>query len=443
MAMKILYRYILKEHIGPFLFAFLTILFVFTLQFITRFFSRFVGKGLDLFVVVELIALQIAWMVVLAVPMAVLIATLVAFGNLTNSSEMTVMRASGLSLYRLIVPVLLAGAFLGVLLERFNNSVLPEANYHAKMLLRDITRAKPSFGLTENAFSGLVDGYSILVRETGEDGDMLKGITIYETKEDDDKTVITAQKGNVAFTSDYHYLILTLLDGEMHELRGGEKQEYRIMTFDRHRYVFASTGYGFERTDSDEIRRGDRELSAGQLYAMGIQFRERMIEAAKHIGNTVEQEKKTINIVSASVGSQSVSGKGFSDERKAAALQHVEKMLARIDREIDHLDRSKDMYNKYMVEFHKKYALSFACVVFVLVGAPLGVLAKRGGLGLGAGLSLLLFLLYWSLLIMGEELSDRGLLDPGISMWLANIVMLLIGAIAMFRVSGFAIGSGR
>ena len=441
--MKILYRYILKEHVGPFFFAFFTILFVFTLQFVTRFFDRFVGKGLEFFVVVELIVLQIAWMVVLAAPMAVLIATLVVFGNLTNSSEITVMRAGGLSLYRLIVPVLLAGVFLTVLMERFNNIVLPEANYQAKQLLRDITRAKPSFGLTENAFSGLVDGYSILVRETGDDAETLKGITIYETKEDDDKTVITAERGSIAFTSDYHYLILTLFDGQMHELREEDSEEYRITTFDKHRYVFSSTGYGFERTDGNEIRRGDRELSAKQLYAVGLQFRERSNDAKKHISDAVSREQETINKQRDSVEPAIASVTGYTVEKKAQALQQVEKMLERIDREIDHMERSRDMYNKYMVEFHKKYALSFACTIFVLVGVPLGVLAKRGGFGVGAGLSLLFFVSYWSLLIMGEELSDRSLLEPGIAMWIANAVMLLIGTIALIRVSGLAIGSGR
>ena len=434
--MKILYRYILKEHIGPFLFAFLTILFVFTLQFVTRFFDRFVGKGLEFFVVAELIALQIAWMVVLAVPMAVLIATLVAFGNLTNNSEMTVMRAGGLSLYQLIVPVLLAGALLAGLMERFNNIVLPEANYQAKLLLRDITRAKPSFGLTENAFSGLVEGYSILVRETGKNADTLKGITIYETKEDDEKTVITAESGNIEFTSDYHYLILTLYNGEMHELHGGDKEEYRIMTFDKHRFVFSSTGYGFERTDGSEVRRGDRELSAKRLYSMGMQFKKRANDAVAQIGQNLAREQEAINALKNVVRTQHVTSEQVTQKRNAETVEQVEKILARIDREIEHMDRSRKMYNKYMVEFHKKYALSFACIVFVLVGAPLGVLAKRGGFGIGAGLSLVFFILYWSLLIAGEKLSDRGLLDPGISMWLANIVMLLVGLIAMFRVSG-------
>lgn len=441
--MKILYRYILKEHIGPFLFAFLTILFVFILQFVTRFFDRFVGKGLEFFVVAELIALQIAWMVVLAVPMAVLIATLVAFGNLTNNSEMTVMRAGGLSLYRLIVPVLFAGALLAGLMERFNNIVLPEANYQAKLLLKDITRAKPSFGLTENAFSGLVDGYSILVRETGKNADTLKGITIYETKEDDEKTVITAESGNIEFTSDYHYLILTLYNGEMHELHGGDKEEYRIMTFDKHLFVFSSTGYGFERTDGSEVRRGDRELSAKRLYSMGMQFKKRANDAVAQIGQNLAREQETINALRNVVRTQHVTGEQVTQKRNAETVEQVEKMLARIDREIEHMDRSREMYNKYMVEFHKKYALSFACIVFVLVGAPLGVLAKRGGFGVGAGLSLVFFILYWSLLIVGEKLSDRGLLDPGISMWLANIVMLLIGLIALFHVSGIVFGSGR
>lgn len=440
--MKILDRYILKEHIGPFLFAFLTILFVFTLQFVTRFFDRFVGKGLGFVVVVELIALQIAWMVVLAAPMAVLVATLIAFGNLANSSEMTVMRAGGLSLYRLIMPVLLAGTVLAFLLERFNNIVLPEANYHAKLLLRDITRAKPSFGLTENAFSGLVEGYSILVRETGKDASTLKGVTIYERKRGDEKTVITAETGSIEFTPDYHYLILTLFNGEMHELRGGDNEEYRVITFDKHRFVFSSTGYGFERTDGSEMRRGDRELSAKQLYSMGMKFRKRMNDSLLHIGERLKREQEAINSFHQTV-SENAAGVRYTPQRKARALEQVEKMLVRTDRKIDQIEDSRKMYNKYMVEFHKKYALSFACVVFVLVGAPLGVLAKRGGFGVGAGLSLLFFVLYWSLLMFGEKMSDRGLLDPGVSMWLANFVMLLMGLFALFRVSGGIFGSGR
>jgi len=441
--MKILYRYILKEHIGPFLFSFITILFILTLQFVTRFFDRFAGKDLGFIVIAELISLQVAWMVVLALPMAVLVATLIAFGNLANSSEMTVMRAGGVSLYRLVFPVLVAAALLTGILERFNNIVLPEANYQAKVLLRDITRAKPTFGLTENAFSGLVDGYSILVREEGSDPNTLEGITIYERGSNEDKAVITAESGHIAFTADYHYLILTLFNGQMHKMQGQGKEEYRVMTFEKHRFVFSSTGYGFERTEGNEIRRGDRELSAEQLFGMGMKFRKRMLDAAVLLDKSIEREQKAINARSVQPENRGAESDRYAGINKAEAEKRVDKMLVAVDREIEHIEQSQGMYNKYMVEFHKKYALSFACIVFVLVGAPLGVLAKRGGFGIGAGLSLLFFILYWALLIMGEKLSDRGLLDPGISMWLANAVMLLIGFIAMIRVSGIVTGSGR
>ena len=429
--MKILYRYILREHAGPFLFAFTTVLFVFTLQFLTIFIDRFVGKGLDLFVMLELIALQIAWMLVLAVPMAVLVSTLIAFGNLTNRSEMVVMRAGGLSLERLILPVLLAGTVLAGLVERFNNVVLPEANYQAKLLLRDITKAKPSFGLQENAFSGLVEGYSILVRKTEWRSDRLEGITIYEGVQDDYKSVITAESGSIAFTPDYHYLIMTLHNGEMHELDKVSKEEYRVMSFEKQRFVFSSTGYGFERTSGSEIRRGDRELSATQLREMAMKFHRRMNDSRER-ADEIEARREALPDSFAE-----------KDGGEAERRGEEERLTKQYEQERDRIESNRKMYNRYMVEFHKKYALSFACIVFVLVGAPLGVLARRGGFGMGAGLSLLFFVLYWALLIFGEKISDRGLLDPGLSMWLANIVMTAIGLFALFRVSGGMFGSGR
>jgi len=178
--MKIIDRYILKAHVGSFLFAFVTIIFVLILQFFATFADRFMGKGIGFTAMVELILLQSAWMVGLAAPMAVLVSVVMAFGSLTTTSEMTVFRASGISLYRLMMPVLLAGLLLSLFVERFNNVVLPEANYYAKSLMVDIARSKPAFGLAENAFSTLVDGYSIFVRSTDEHSKELRGIVIYD-----------------------------------------------------------------------------------------------------------------------------------------------------------------------------------------------------------------------------------------------------------------------
>jgi len=138
--------------------------------------DRFIGRGIGFGALLELIALQSAWMVGLAAPMAVLIAVVMAFGALTTTSEMTVFRASGVSLYRLMIPILLAGLVLSFFVERFNNVVQPLANYHARSLMDDIVKAKPNFGITENVFSPLVDGYSILVRKSDERNGRHRGI---------------------------------------------------------------------------------------------------------------------------------------------------------------------------------------------------------------------------------------------------------------------------
>lgn len=442
--MKLLDRYILKAHAAPFLFAFLTIIFVFTLQFLTLFIDRFVGKGLDFPIVAELIVLQIAWMVVLAVPMAVLVATLITFGTFTNNSEMTVMRAGGLSVYRLIAPVLVAGAVIGLFVERFNNVVLPEANYKSKQLLRDITKAKPSFGLTENAFSTLIQGYSILVRDIDRKSGELQDVTIYEGTEEEHGSVVTASSGVISFSPDAHYLIMTLHDGEMHELLDNGRDEYRRMEFERHRFVFASTGFGFERTDGRDVRRGDRELSARQLLAMGREFREGIAGYASDAVADLRQQVDEMTRLVTPGGKVDVPVVGAIAEevRRDAALERIDVMLEKLDASLDRMHADQRMYNRYMVEFHKKYALSFACIVFVLVGAPLGILARRGGFGIGAGLSLAFFVLYWSLLMAGENLAENNILDPGIAMWMGNAVMLCIGVAALLKVTG-RVGGGH
>ncbi len=124
------------------------------------------------------------------------------------------------------------------------------------MLLRDITKAKPSFGLTENAFSTLIQSYSILVRNIERKSGELQDVTIYEGTEEEYGSVVTAKSGTISFSPDAHYLIMTLYDGEMHELLDNGREEYRRMEFERHRFVFASTGFGFERTDGRDVRRG-------------------------------------------------------------------------------------------------------------------------------------------------------------------------------------------
>ncbi|NTV02876.1 MAG: YjgP/YjgQ family permease [Chlorobiaceae bacterium] len=391
--MKIFDRYILKAHAGPLFFGFFTIMFVFIISFLTRFIDHLVGRGLDLWVMVEMILLESAWMVSLALPMSVLIATVMAYGNLTNSSEMTVMRSGGVSVYRLAMPVLLASLLLAAGDERFNNVLLPEANFRAKALMSDISRLKPGFAVSQGAFSDFIKGYSLMARKVDSSTGKLEGVLMYDRDRPNVRTVIMAGSGRIAFTPDYRYLVMTLEDGQIHELSLPAMDKYRRISFRKHRYVFEATGYGFERSDSNSGPRGGGELSASELLSMGRELKARA-DASQRTGSP-------------------------------------------------DMENFRQQYFETMIEYHKKFSLAVACVAFSLVGIPLGVMARRGGFGVGAGLSLLFFVLYWALMIGGEKIAKTGLLTPGVWVWLPDILLSSIGVTMLYRLNRSITGSTR
>lgn len=442
--MKIFDRYILKSLVGPFFFALLTIIFVLILQFFANFADRFIGKGIGFSAMVELIMLQSAWMVGLAAPMAVLIAVVMTFGSLTMTSEMTVFRASGVSLYRLMVPVLLAGAALSLVVERFNNVVVPRANYHAKALMVDIAKAKPTFGVTENAFSPLVDGYSILVRDSDERTGSIKEVIIYDGTRPDYRTVVTAEEGRIDFSRDGRYLVMNLRNGEIHEAQEPDYRIYRRMAFDRHRFVFESTGFGFSRSKENKTRKGGRELSAEELRKLAADFRRKVADAENDIALPLEALQKSIAL-SFSGQDTPMAGmpQGSNLRALAAVATYIDSELGLLEGELEEIETNTGLYNRYMAEYHKKYALSFACLAFVLVGVPLGILAKRGGFGIGAVLSLFFFVLYWVIMISGEKMAERGLIDPLLSIWMADVIIALIGIVLVVRLTGAVFSSSR
>jgi len=468
--MKILHRHILLAHIGPFFFGFFTVIFVFLLQFLTRTLDRFVGKGLELTVIIELILLQIAWMVVLAAPMGVLIACLMAFGKMTNDLEITAMRAGGISLGRLMYPVLIAGAILTVLVERFGNVVLPEANHQAKVLMMDISRKKPSFGLQENVFSNMIYGYSILARKTSETTSDIGGVTIYDYTRPQTETVITAETGKFEYSSDFRYLIMTLYNGEMHEIDKNTRKEYRRVEFQKHKVLLDASGFGFQRSDESTVSRGDRELSASTMLGICDSL-QAQIDARKQ--RIAQSSTTLLERILAGTPFQALDSLKFADSLsthtqpyptdtlfylssipKTSQIEMID-MATSLGRTVQNetsnslfsIRNDLEMQRKYMVEVHKKFSIPFACFCFVLVGVPLGVLAKRGGFGIGAGLSLAFFLMYWAFLISGEKLADRGIVSPSVAMWAGNAMLIVIGAGLFWAVSGtgfrWLTGGGR
>ncbi len=425
----IIWRHILYRHGTPFLFSAFVLIFIFLLQFIMQKMDQLAGKGLGAAVIAELIVMNLAWMVVLAVPMAVLVATLMAFGNLSSANEITAMRASGVSLYRMIAPVLISSVVLCYLLILFNNHVLPDTNHRAKILLTDIYRKKPTFSLVPGLFSQEIRGYSILVRRTFEQSNDLEGVTIFDYTNNAATTTVTAARGTISFSPDYQKLIMDLYDGEIHEINNRDLSRYRKIRFQKHRIAMDAEGFEFQRSQESAFSRGDRELSAQAMTAIVDSLRSLQNESRARIAQVIRQDLEGIfgGSKPPSVVPQPGADPTFAALTRTAVLKNV------IDGEYTRMEYYGRQIREYSVEIHKKYSIPFACVVFVLIGAPLGIIARRGTFGVAASLSLGFFLLYWACLIGGEKLADRALIQPWFGMWSANIIIGLLGLYLTFR----------
>ena len=424
-----LWKHILKAHFAPFLFSLVVLMFIFMLQFIMKFLDQLAGKGLSAAVIVEFVALNLAWMLVLAVPMSVLVSTLMAFGSLSSSNEITAIRASGVSLYRMMTPVVLVSVLLCLWLTRFNNDVLPDANHRAKALTTDIYRKKPTISLVPGLFSQDLAGYSILVRKTFEATNDMEGVTIFDYTRTDKTTTITARRGTISFSQDYRKLIMDLFDGEIHELTTTDFKMYRKIRFQKHRIAMNAEGFSFQRSQESTFSRGDRELSAQvmQLFVDSLQVLKR--EAEARIKSMIVQSATSVfDSTRLPATSQApLPEPGISAANRIASLTNM--VRPELER-IQYLDRQS---REYTVEIHKKYALPVACIVFVFIGAPLGIMARRGTFGTAASLSLGFFLMYWVCLIGGERLGDRGIIQPWLGMWLANIIIGSLGLYLTIR----------
>jgi lipopolysaccharide export system permease protein len=408
-------------------------MFIFLLQYVMKFIDQFVGKGLSGWVIAELMVLNLAWMVVLAVPMSVLVATLMAFGGMSSSNEITAMKASGMSLYRMIAPIVIMALLLTYGMIQFNNDVLPEANHLAKTLLIDIRQKKPTFNITPGLFNDDLNGYSILVRKTFEQSNDLEGVTIFDYTNPGLSVVITGEKGRVSFTPDYRSLIMDLQNGEIHQVQLAEKQNYRRMRYVKHRIVMNVEGFDFERSDEERYGRGDRELSAQAMMIYVDSIRRTNDNVCTQL-NTIAAEPLHPIVMSAAVP-RPVFSRLPQPTAISRALSKASSVLNIINSQMVYYKDNEDHIDSFLVEIHKKYSIPVACLVFVFIGAPLGIMARKGTFGVAATLSIGFFLLYWSCLIGGEKLAKRGLLSPWLGMWIANIILGVLGIYLTIRIA--------
>jgi lipopolysaccharide export system permease protein len=420
----ILTRYILRNHIVPFVFSLISLMGIFLLQFLMKFSDRLVGKGLDTWVIFKLIAFNLAWMVVLVVPMATLIATLMAYGNMSQNNEITILKSSGVSLFRMIIGPVIVSIILAYLLFLFNNEVLPDANHSARLLMEDISRQKPTLSLEPGVFSQEVNNYAILAREINQKTNTLENVVIYDYSDPTKIDVVTAKKGKIYFSKDQTKLIMDLWDGEIHESSSSNNELYRKIIFKKHRITMNGEQFSLQQSAPGEPR-GDRELDTQSMMYI--------VDSLDFIRNNFIKSMSLEADRFLLVGNSNPfdSGHRWNVGNRILFYQHV---LAQVNTSKNIILGNyrtvlsvQDQINSYMVEIHKKYAIPVACFVFILIGAPLGVMVRKGGFGVAASISLFFFVVYWAFLIAGEKLADRNIISPFWGMWSANILLFFAG----------------
>jgi lipopolysaccharide export system permease protein len=496
--MKLLSRYLLREHVPPFVFALAALTGLMLLNQVARQFSNLVGKGLSWGVVAEVFGLSVPFIVAMTLPMAVLVAVLYAFVRLGADNEITALRASGVNLVALVRPVLLAALGLAVVSFLFIDHVLPRSNHTLKTLLVDIARKKPTFQLKEQMVNEVIPAqYFLRAGRIDQAADRLKDVVIYDLTGDDRRRTIYADSGYMAFSADRTVLLLTLFDGYVHDYDRTQPSVFRRIFFHTDLVKVHGVTNTFERTEEDNYK-GDREMSVcemdsalvfhlralasirrsrdvvlandvrrllgvppaddttalrprrplvaaklycGALHSLGRLLQPRRLQAQQPAASPQGPQTPPAAWPQGALTADSLRrfvGLG-SDTATQAPRSLADTTGAQLRNQLDALEmrRRSELQSeaRYEIEMHKKFAIAGACLVFVLVGAPIALRFPRGGVGLVIGASVVIFGFYYVGLIGGETLANELIVTPFWAMWSSNLVMAGLGVVMFLRLN--------
>ncbi len=449
--MRILTRYLLRAHFGPFIFSLSVLTGLLLINTVARRFQDLAGKGLPLSIITEVFVLSIPYTLALTLPMSVLVAVLYVFSQLTADNEITALKASGVSLVRLLTPLLIIAAVLAGGMVWFNDRVLPEANHRLRNLLVDIGRKSPTLELREQVINEIRAGnqrsrYFLQVAKIEPIENRLYDVVIYDLSTVNRDRTIYADSGRMALNAERTDLYLTLYDGWIHERNTREPERFMRMFYDEQVIRMAGVGNVLER-DSTNAYRGDREMSVAML-SDEIEKRSKELDdlrsqAERHMftavdyalrgpraraGDPIEPRRGIPVELVESRQLPPSAGLVVLDPSIGVSGDQLAKQLASEMRSLEaRAEAVQQGINRHRVELHKKYAIPFACIVFVLIGAPLALRFPRGGVGMVIAFSLLIFAIYWIGLTGGENLGDKGIVSPVAAMWAINVVFLALG----------------
>lgn len=412
--------------------ALFVITFLFVVDFLVNILDSVLSKGLPMSTVLEIFVLNLAWMLSLSIPMAVLVACLMAFGRLSGDHEITAVKAAGIAPLSLMRPVLLMASLLSLLLILFNNWVLPEANHRSVELMSAVSRKKPHAFIDAGSLITQFPGVQIWINHIDPASGMLYGVQVFELQNTGNPRIVYADSATLEYIDNGATLMFRLRSGENHILDSENPGKYFRIRFSSQDFAMKNVDDRLERRD--RRFRSDREMPIEMMFDVVSTARKDKEKYLQDYHKTLFAQLRELN---KTLLGDSIVPKDASIEVHRDSIKHlraIQRMkvqeqgqLRVVDRAYKRIEAEEKREAQYLVEIHKKFSTSIACIIFVLIGAPLGIMARKGGIGTGIIYSLAFFVIYWASLMGGENFADRLMVPPGLAMWFSNILIGLFG----------------
>ncbi len=446
--MKKLNILVLREFAGPFILTFFISLFVLLMQFLWKYVDDLVGKGLEWYVVGELIIYTSVTLVPLALPLAVLVSSIMTFGNLAEHFEIVAGKAAGISLQRIMRPLVIAAVCISFGAFLFSNYILPIANLKMGSLLYDVRQLKPALFIREGVFYNGIDGYSIRIASKEKDGNTLKDIMIYDhSQRQGNNRVILARSGTMVSGKGEQFLELSLRNGHVYEEGTRERNEegarpFTRTKFDKQLIRFDLSNFKLTRTNEDLFKDNWQMLNFRQLTKAVDSLEQKFGERTDELTRSTPHYMSFMTDSTLMTGPRARAPAEVRDDALVvpAAASVFQRALATarnariyVNSNKEELAAKQRSITKYTIEWHRKFTLSIACLVLFLIGAPFGAIVRKGGLGLPIVVSIVFFIIFHVISITGEKFAKEDVIAPAEGMWIAPLVLLPVGVLLIYK----------
>ena len=431
---------------GPFVMTFFISLFILLMQFLWKYIDDLVGKGLEWHIIGELMFYASASLVSLALPLSVLISSIMTMGSLGEHYELVSLRSAGISLGRVMLPLIIFSIGISALAFYFSNNLLPIANLKMGTLLYDIRHKKPTMDLRPGVFYKGIDNYSIRVGSKGKNEVSLYDLLIYDhTENKGNNKVIVADSGRMEFEGD-RYLMLTLFNGNSYEQQDNRSRDERTYPHMRNQFQrqiirFDMAEFSMRRSSEDIFKDNYKMQSLGQLTDNIDTLNSSLVERKVNFYDNLKRNFTVLKSDTSTVvphPQQYTNALAMFDEPQHARIVEAALNMARSTRSYTHsakddIEARSTRVSRYWIEVHRKFTLSIACLILFFIGAPLGAIIRKGGLGLPTVFSIIFFLIYYLLSITGEKFAKEGLWTVAEGMWLSSAVLFPVGLFLTYK----------